>query len=416
MAQDLVGPEVNRRLLLTLSVVGLTALLAVGVAGAGAGKWGSPHGMYGARITSLAVDPERAGIVYAATADAGVFKTTNGGRTWRILAKGLEELNEKILAIDPQNPDTVYAGLVRTWTPTTGGVFKTTNGGRSWRPTNAGLGGARSVSALAIDPQASGTVYAGTSLDAETDRGGGVFKSMNGGRNWTSMSRGLGQRDVWALAIDPSAPQTIYAGTDEGGVFKTTDGGGSWRFVSAGMESDWALALAVDPSTPTTVYAGMNGGDDFDGGVFKSIDGGETWAPASNGLDGVYVDALAIDQQTPVTIYALGGRSVFKSTDGAQTWSEIRGTLDRRTSALAIDPRSSSTVYVGTRGSSGGPSTASSRAPTAVVAGRARAPEWRRGASCRSLFTGLTPASMRPRTATGCSGARMAVAHGRRSS
>ena len=220
---------------------------------------------------------------------------------------------------------------------------------------NAGLGGARSVSALAVDPQAPATVYAGTSLDAETERGGGVFKSTDGGRNWTSMRSGLGQRDVWALAIDPSAPQTIYAGTDEGGVFKTTDGGRSWRFVSAALESDWALALAVDPSTPTTVYAGMNGGDDFAGGVFKSSDGGETWAPASNGLDGVYVDALAIDQQNPATIYALGGRSVFKSTDGAQTWSEIRGTLDRRTSALAIDPRSASTVYVGTRGSSGGP-------------------------------------------------------------
>ena len=345
----------NRRLLPALAGVGLTALLAVGVAGAGAGKWGSPHGMYGARITSLAVDPERAGIVYAATEDAGVFKTTNGGRTWHLLDKGLEEFNEKVLAIDPRNPDTVYAGLVRFWTPTTGGVFKTTNGGRSWRAMNAGLGGARSVSALAIDPQVPATIYAGTIPDQETGRGGGVFKSMNGGRNWTSMSSGLGRRDVWALAIDPGAPQTIYAATDEGGVFKTTDGGRSWRFVSAGIESNWALALAVDRSTPTTVYAGMNGGDDFDGGVFKSIDGGETWAPASNGLDGVYVDALAIDQQNPATVYALGGRSVFKSTDGAQTWSEIRGTLDRRTSALAMDPRSASTVYVGTRGSSGGP-------------------------------------------------------------
>ena len=113
------------------AAVAASTLAAVGVAGAGPGTWGSPRGMYGARITSLAVDPERAGIVYVATADAGVFKTTNGGRTWRLLDKGLEELNEKVLAIDPRNPDTVYAGLVRTWTQTTGGVFKTTNGGQA---------------------------------------------------------------------------------------------------------------------------------------------------------------------------------------------------------------------------------------------------------------------------------------------
>jgi photosystem II stability/assembly factor-like uncharacterized protein len=346
---------VSSRHLRAVAAVAVSMLCAVAAAGAGVAKWGPPHGIYGGRITSLAVAPHRTEIVYAATANTGVFKTTNGGRTWRVLDKGPESLNEKVLAIDPNDPNTVYAGLVRTWTPATGGVFKTTDGGRSWRPMNSGLGGARSVSALAVDPQTPATIYAGTIVDEWSERGGGVFKSTNGGRSWRSMTRGIGRRDVWALAIDPSAPETLYAGTDEGGVFKTTDGGLSWHLVSAGIESDWALALAVDPVTPTTVYAGMNGGDDFDGGVFKSIDGGETWAISSNGLDGVYVGALAIDPQNPGIIYALGGRSVFKSVDGAQTWSEIRGSLDRRTSALAIDPRAASTVYVGTHGSSGGP-------------------------------------------------------------
>jgi photosystem II stability/assembly factor-like uncharacterized protein len=340
---------------LPLAAFIVSMLVAAGAAGAGAERWTPPSGIYGARITSLAVPAERTEIVYAATADAGVFKTTNGGSTWRRSDNGLEELNEKVLAIDPRSPETVYAGLVRTWTPTTGGVFKTKNGGRRWRPMNTGLGGHRSVSALAIDPQTPTTVYAGTILDAESDRGGGVFKSTNGGRAWTSMTTGLGRRDVWTLAIDPRSTETVYAGTDDGGVFKTTDGGRSWRLVSAGIESNWALALAVDPVTPTTVYAGMNGGEDFLGGVFKSIDAGETWAPASTGLGDVYVDAFAIDPQNTATIYALGGRSVFQSTDGAQSWTEIRGNLDRRTSALAIDPRTASTVYVGTRGSSGGP-------------------------------------------------------------
>ena len=74
---------------------------------------------------------------------------------------------------------------------------------------------------------------------------------------------------IYALAIDPVAPATLYAGTDSGGVFKSTNGGESWTAVNAGLTNTTVLALAIDPSAPATLYAGT-----FGGGVFKSSNGG----------------------------------------------------------------------------------------------------------------------------------------------
>ncbi len=108
------------------------------------------------------------------------------------------------LAINPQTPDTLYAG-------TSGGVFKSTDGGTSWTARNTGLNYSGTVLALAINPQSPETLYAGTS--------GGVFKSTDGGMNWTAMNNGLTNHVGLSLAINPQTPEIVYAGT-EGGVFK----------------------------------------------------------------------------------------------------------------------------------------------------------------------------------------------------
>ena len=83
---------------------------------------------------------------------------------------------------------------------------------------------------------------------------------------------------VHALAIDPVTPTTLYAGTDGGGVFKSTDGGGNWSAINTGLTNTYVYALAIDPVTPTTLYAGT-----YDG-VFKSTDGGENWNAVNTGL------------------------------------------------------------------------------------------------------------------------------------
>jgi photosystem II stability/assembly factor-like uncharacterized protein len=118
------------------------------------------------------------------------------------------------------------------------------------------------VKALAIDPSTPATLYAGTFF-------GGVFKSTNGGTSWTAINSGLTITSVYALAIDPSTPAMLYAGTD-GGVFKSTNGGTSWAAVNSGLPTNaFVYALTIDPSNPATLYAGTVGG-----GVFKSTNGG----------------------------------------------------------------------------------------------------------------------------------------------
>ena len=114
-------------------------------------------------------------------------------------------------------------------------------------------------------------------------------------------------RPINALAIDPVTPTTLYAGT-WGGVFKSTDGGGNWSAVNTGENFPYVEALVIDSATPTTLYAGMN----FGQGVFKSTDGGANWSTINTGLTATYVEELAIDPAAPTTLYAgTSGGGVF---------------------------------------------------------------------------------------------------------
>jgi photosystem II stability/assembly factor-like uncharacterized protein len=83
-----------------------------------------------------------------------------------------------------------------------------------------------------------------------------VFKSTDGGANWSAANKGLTATDILALAIDPETPTTLYAGTFTLGVFRSTNGGGSWSRLSTGLTAGVVNALVIDPKTPTTLYAG----------------------------------------------------------------------------------------------------------------------------------------------------------------
>ena len=139
---------------------------------------------------------------------AGIFKTTDAGGSWSAANRGMAQakdcppqiscINVAHLVIDPRTPATLYAAQIE-------GVYKSADGGGSWKPVVAGLTNLK-VFALAIDPQTPTTIYAGT-------YGGGVFKSTNGGGTWTPLNSGLIDLAVRTLAIDPSNPSTIYAAT-----------------------------------------------------------------------------------------------------------------------------------------------------------------------------------------------------------
>ena len=228
------------------------------------------------------------------------------------------------LAINPQAPDTLYAAGE-------GGVFKSTNGGTNWTRSNTGLPNTQ-VYNLAINPQTPDTLYAGI-------YGYGVFKSTNGGANWTAINSVPYPNAVNAIAIDPQRPDTLYAFGE--GVFKSTNGGTSWTAINTGLlPNTYVNALAIDPQRPDTLYAGMWG--NWGNALFKSTNGGMSWT-FNTGLPYIGVHVLAVDPQRPDTLYAETDAGVLKSTDGGMDWIVIG--LKTGVNALAINPQAPDTLY-----------------------------------------------------------------------
>ena len=236
--------------------------------------------------------------------------------------------NISFLAIDPINIQIIYTGTRG------GGVFKSTNGGSSWTKMNTGLTNTGVIS-LAIDPINTQIIYAGTT------EWGGVFKSTNGGSSWTKINTGTIGIDIYSLAIDPINTQIIYAGT-YGGVFKSTNGGSSWTKMNTGLAGGiWVSSLAIDPTNTQIVYAGTSGG------VFKSTNGGSSWTEINTGLTDTYIRSLAINPTNTQVVYAGTREEVLKSTNGGSSWANT-GLTNTNVSSLAIDPTNTQIIYAGT--------------------------------------------------------------------
>jgi photosystem II stability/assembly factor-like uncharacterized protein len=297
-------------------------------------------------VTSVALDLQRSGTVFAGGAGsfgAVIFQSTDSGMSWLTPATDLSYNSVETLAIDPHNSNIVYAGtgIAGCSPPTNKGIFESVDGGKSWIDTKSGIG---CLSAIVIDPRTAGTVYAGSWFT------GGVNKSTDGGRSWNAVSSGLpldtsfGPRTT-ALAIDPQNTGTLYSGGNA--VLKTTDGGANWAGADSGIPITPypnVTALAVDPQTSGTVYA-ATANQISGGGLWKSTDGGANWRivfPAA-------VYALAINPQNPATIYAGADDGLERSTDGGQNWTLIPGGPGRAT-VLALDPQDPNTVYAGGQG------------------------------------------------------------------
>ncbi len=220
-------------------------------------------GLPGGNVFTLRVDPVNTATLYAGTS-FGVYKSTNGGESWLsaniVSGDNLGSTTIRSLVFDPTNPLTIYAGTSR-------GVYRTVNGAGAWAAVNTGLGTGSSVpaiTALAIDPVAANMLYA-----AANTANAVLFKTTDGGARWQPSDNGLSatvggvvmRMAPVTLAIDQVAPATVYAGAPLG-VFKTIDGGSNWSLASSGLATRNITALAIDPAATNTVYAGTVAGSD----------------------------------------------------------------------------------------------------------------------------------------------------------
>jgi photosystem II stability/assembly factor-like uncharacterized protein len=280
--------------------------------------------------------------------------------------------------IDLLNPNVLYVETTRAGgcVFTDKDVFKSTDGGASFSdgisPPQSGciLGGFSAVSTLmAMDPVDPNTLYLGETEDE--DGAYALLKSTDGGQNWRSIwDYGTPtplQSDLNALAIDPVHPTTLYAavgdasfyitpGSTGTGVFKSTDGGATWDIT--GLKDTAVTVLAIDPSDPSILYAGTQGiytePRGFRG-LFKSTDSGATWVAVNNGLTelsgiGGTITAVVVAPNRSNTVYiGTSGGGVYKSVDGGANWSPFNdGLISRDIRALAVSPGALNTLFAAT--------------------------------------------------------------------
>ena len=242
------------------------------------------------------------------------------------------------ILFNPQNSAIAYLG---SWGA---GVFKSLDGGQNWTEASRGLDNLQ-IQSLAIDPLNPDTLYAGTYHY-------GVYKTTNGGMSWFASGNGLNyQAIVYALAVDPKNPQVIFAGTRSpgstppwgGGVYKSTDGGQTWINHTYNLGEDWVYSLAIDSHNTQVVYAATHSA-----GMYKSTDGGHDWKAINSGISDLGMRAVVIDPGNPNVVYAgcWHGPAVYKSTNAGASWNEANnGVAGSKIISVVIDPAQTNTVY-----------------------------------------------------------------------
>ena len=272
----------------------------------------------------------------------------------------------------PTDPMTFLAGY------TGGGVWKTEDGGVSWRNVSDGQIDVGSIGAIDISDSDPDIVYVGTgeqALRGDVSHGDGVYKSTDGGETWTNV--GLEEtRQIAKLIIHPDDPEIVYVAAlghfagpnEERGVFRTVDGGTTWKRILFVDENTGAVGLALDESNPDRLIAGMWDVRRFPWGIrsagpgsaiYRSLDGGQTWNDISGheGLPQGLKERMdvSISQSRPDRVWALmsaeGGRGLYRSDDFGDTWQKISNhpELTGRTyyfQKLLADPADEDVVYV----------------------------------------------------------------------
>jgi photosystem II stability/assembly factor-like uncharacterized protein len=231
---------------------------------------------------------------------------------WTSLGPGNIGGRSRALVIDPGNPSRIFA------TGVGGGVWRSTNAGATWAPTND-LMANLAVCSLVMDPTDANTLYAGTGegfSNVDAVRGEGIYKSTDGGFNWTKVTPNADSNYFYvdSLAISNDG-QTLLAGTTTG-IFLSSDAGGAWSQVFNEGISD----LAFDPNDSNKAIAGGL----INGRAYFSTDGGSTWQQATRPSTGGRRVQVCYAAANTSTVYASveGNPSqIWRSTDGGQTYA-----------------------------------------------------------------------------------------------
>ncbi len=304
-------------------------------------------------VRGFAVDPRDSNVVFAAlevqnpetgSSYGQIYRTSDSGEHWSLVLQA-DNLFRRI-EIDPENPDTIYAGTgIFDRQGAFEGVFKSIDGGLTWAKSNDGLTNLIAPY-LALDPADSSIIYVATGREAGFGGrdDGGVYASEDGGAHWRKILTPC-YGVVGAVAVAPSDARRIYAAVEEH-FYRSADSGVTWTdlgFNLPGFKMGPPIAIDVHPTDADIVY--LNG---YGGGIYRSFDGGATWESANKGYTGAHVLDIAADSQDSSRIYATASNcGVFRSDDAGQSYQGILS-ADARFGVprvVALDPAGSGTVY-----------------------------------------------------------------------
>jgi photosystem II stability/assembly factor-like uncharacterized protein len=294
----------------------------------------------GGRVTAVTGVPSQPYTFYMGSTGGGVWKTTDAGHTWSNISDGFFSVASMgAVEVSLSNPDVVYAGTgsskIRSNVSIGRGMYKSTDAGHTW--SFAGLRDTGQISTIRVSPTNPDLVYVaalGNPFVPNKERG--VYRSTDGGKNWKQvlfLSDSLGAAD---LELQPGNPKTIFAcmwhgqrkpwtivsGALEGGIYKSTDGGDNWTKLGGGLPHELfgRANVAISASKPERIYALVEAKPGS--GLYRSEDSGATWKLV-NGSSAIitrpfYYDTLGVDPNNSEVVF-IGDEGWFKSTDGGAT-------------------------------------------------------------------------------------------------
>lgn len=297
----------------------------------------------GGRVTAVTGVPGRPFTFFLGATGGGIWKTGDGGTTWHNVSDGqLKSSSVGALAVAPSDPNVIYAGMgeaqIRGVTTTHGdGVYRSTDGGRTW--SHLGLESSRQISRIRVHPTDPDLVYVAVQGHAWIDSPDrGIYRSADGGRSWIqvlSVDAGTGASD---LAMDMDNPRVLYAafwqhrrlpwkvlsGGPGSGLYKSTDHGDTWTRLEKGLPATLGkVGVAVSPTRPQRVWALVEAED---GGLFRSDDGGESFVHVNRErvlrARSWYYTKVFADPQDADTVYVLNA-PMLRSIDGGKTFTGV---------------------------------------------------------------------------------------------
>jgi photosystem II stability/assembly factor-like uncharacterized protein len=311
-------------------------------------RWRMIGPFRGGRTVGATGVPGQPNVFYIGVNNGGVWKTTDYGHVWTPIFDDQPTGSIGSLAVAPSNPRILYVGsgegLQRPDLSTGDGVYKSSDGGKTWQ--HLGLSDGQQIPAILVDPADPNRVFVavlGHPYGANAERG--VFRSTDGGKTWEKVLYKDENTGAMALAFDPTNPQIIYAvlwaarqGPWENaawqgpgsGLFKSTDGGTTWRQLTNGLPTTQQglgrIGIDVARTDAKYLYAMVDAPQL--GGVYRSDDAGESWKRVNSEMRvwgrGSDFAEVKIDPKNKDVVY-VANTSLYRSRDGGKTFTAIKG-------------------------------------------------------------------------------------------